>query len=176
MSETTETLPNSSEFAQEMVNAGAKPTVVTDQDIQAMLAQMNALQEQVNLLNAERGVPLDRVDGYRKQLEAHFKGRKAAAHIGTDFVAPEGAIAALPQNPDDITSQQTESLHFALSQWVKQHPGKELDYLETLAGELHQVVLDREGKHGVMHQRVSDLEAQVAALLAAKPNVTVANG
>lgn len=153
------------QFAQQMVDAGVKPVTVTQADLDAMLAQMNALQAQVNAMNVERGVPIDRVDGYRKQLQAHLKGR-SVGRPDVDFAAPETAIAALPENPDDITAAHTEALHFAMEQWLKQHPGKELDYLEILAAELHQTVLSREGKTGVMHQRVTDLETQVADLMA----------
>ena len=164
--------PTSSEFAQTMVNQGLQPTAVTDEQINAMLAQMNALQSQVNQLNAERGVPLDRVDGYRQQLLAHFKGRQAAAYHGTDFTVTESALAALPENPDDISATHSESALHAVEQFVKANPGKELEYLAVLANELHQVVLNREGKHGVTHKRIQDLETQVAELLAWKGNVT----
>lgn len=173
MTETTpEVPPTSSEFAQTMVSQGLQPTAVTDAQINAMLEQMNALQAQVNQLNAERGVPLDRVDGYRQQLLAHFQGRKNSAYHGTDFTVTEGALAALPENSDDLTAHHTESALHAVEQFVKAHPGKELEYLAVLANELHQVVLNREGKHGVSHKRIQDLEAQVAELLAWKGNVT----
>lgn len=164
MTETTEALPTSSEYAEQLVAAGMQPTAVSDSDFKAMLQQLNTLQSQVNQLNAERGVPLDRVDGYRQQLEAHFAARKASRPDDTDYTAPETALAKLPTNPDDITAAHTEALHFTMAQWLKQHPGKEFDYLETLAGELHQTVLEREGKNGVMHKRVAELEDQLSKL------------
>lgn len=173
MTETTpEVPPTSSEYAETMVKQGLQPTAVTDAQINAMLEQMNALQAQVNQLNAERGVPLDRVDGYRQQLLAHFKARKDAAHHGTDFTPTENALAALPENSDKITATHSESALHAVEQFVKAHPGKELEYLAILANELHQVVLDREGKQGGTHKRIQDLESQVAELLAWKGNVT----
>lgn len=171
MTETTPeapTIPTSSDFAQQMVEVGMQPTAVTQADLDKMLAQMNALQAQVNQLNTERGVPLDRVDGYRQQLMRHFKGRQDAAHIGTDFAAPESALGTLPENPDDITALHTESLVHALEMFIKQNPGKELEYLGILANELHQVVMEREGKQSVTHKRIQDLESQVAELLAWK--------
>lgn len=171
MTETTPeapTIPTSSDFAQQMVEVGMQPTTVTQADLDKMLAQMNALQAQVNQLNTERGVPLDRVDGYRQQLLAHFKARKDAAHHGTDFTVTETALSALPENSDEITAHHSESALHAVEQFVKAHPGKELEYLAILANELHQVVLNREGKHGVTHKRIQDLESQVAELLAWK--------
>lgn len=161
MTETTQAPPTSSEYAEQLAKAGAHPIEVSDDTIKAMLAQMEELQRKVDQMNVERGVPLDRVDGYIQQLKAHFQTRKNSRQ-DTDFAAPETALAKLPENPDEVTAAHTEALHFAFSQWLKQHPGKELDYLETLAGELHGVVLDREGKHGVMHQRVAELEDQLA--------------
>lgn len=154
-----------SEYAEHLVESGVQPITVTQADLDAMMEQMAEMKANLDRLNAERGVPIDQVDGYRKQLEAHFRARKASRQ-DTDFDAPETVIAALPENPDDITAAHTETLHFAIEQWLKKHPGKELDYLEVLAGELHQTVLAREGKHGVMHRRVSELEAQVTELLA----------
>lgn len=163
MTETTPDLPTSSEYAEELARAGMKPLTFTQDDLDKMLAQMNALQAQVNLMNAERGVPLDRVAGYLQQLKAHFQHRKSSRQ-DTDFAAPEAALAALPENSDNLTAHHTESLHFTIEQWLKQHPGKELDYLHTLAAELHQAVLEREGKHGVMHQRVAELEKTAEGL------------
>ena len=172
MTESTPVVPTSSELAETMVSQGVQPTAVTDEQINAMLAQMNALQSQVNQLNAERGVPLDRVDGYRQQLAAHFTAKQNAAHIGTDFAPASAVIGSLPENPDQITAVHTESMVHALEQFIKAHPGKELEYLGVLANELHQAVLSREGKTGVTHSRIQELEARVAELLAWKGTVT----
>jgi hypothetical protein len=113
------------------------------------------------------------VAGYRQQLQAHLTGRKNSAYIGTDFAPAEADMAGLSENSDDITAAETEAMHFALEQWLKQHPGKELDYLGILAGELHASVLEREGKHGVMYKRVAELEAQIAELKSAPTGATV---
>lgn len=170
---TAPVLPDSSDYAQEMVEQGYRPTVITDADYQKMLAQLAALQDNVNRLNAERGVPIDQVDGYRKQLQSHLQVRvNGRPDVGFELVT--ATLAALPENPDDMTQAQTELLHSLLTELVRQHPGKEIDYLSVLSAELHQSVLARDGAGRPMVDRVTELEQIVAALqaqLAATPAV-----
>lgn len=164
---TPEALQQTSEYAQDLVNQGFRPNQV---DIDAMLAQMQKLQAQVDLLNAERGVPLDAVDGHRKHLWAHL-GVRDTARPDVDMTEVRSLLSSLPEVADNITAKQTEALHFAVEQLVKAHPGKELDYLSVLSAELHQLVLNREGKSGVTHDRVTALETELAAMKAQFENL-----
>lgn len=164
---TPEALQQSSEYAQEMVDQGFRPNQV---DMDAMLAQMAKLQATVDALNAERGVPIDAVDGHRKHLWSHL-GVKDTARPDVDLTEVKTLLASLPEVSDHITAKSTEALHFAMEQLLKTHPGKELEYLSVLTAELHQMVLNREGKSGVTHDRVTVLEAELAALKAEFTNL-----
>ena len=157
-----EALQQSSEYAQEMIAQGFRPNEV---DVNAMLAQMQKLQTQVDALNAERGVPLDPVDGHRKHLWAHLTLRDRA-RPDVDVTEVKRLLSSLPEVSDSITAKQSEAVHFAVEQLLKAHPGKELEYLGILAGELHQMVLNREGRTGAAHDRLSALETELAALKA----------
>jgi hypothetical protein len=157
---TPETLQQSSEYAQELVDQGFRPNEV---NMEAMMAQIAKLQSTVDALNAERGVPIDAVDGHRKHLWAHVAVRDAA-RPDVDMEAIKTLLSSLPEVSDNITARNTEALHFAMEQLVKAHPGKELDYLTVLTSELHQMVLNREGRSGVTHDRVTALETELAAM------------
>jgi hypothetical protein len=117
----------------------------------------------VDALNAERGVPLDAVDGHRKHLFGHIKLRDSA-RPDVDMEEVKSLLASLPEVSDNITARDTESLHFAMEQLVKAHPGKELEYLSVLTAELHQMVLKREGRTGATHDRIATLENELAAM------------
>lgn len=164
---TPEALQQSSEYAQDLVNQGFRPNEV---NVDAMLAQMNKLQAQVDALNAERGVPVDPVDGHRKHLWAHLTVRDNA-RPDVDMTEVKKVLSALPALSDSISAPQTEALHFAMEQLLKAHPGKELEYLTVLTGELHQMILNREGRSGVTHSRVTALESELAALKAQFTNL-----
>lgn len=164
---TPEALQQTSEYAQALVDEGYRPNEV---DISAMMAQMAKLQATVDALQAERGVPLDAVDGHRKHLWAHLTLRDAA-RPDVDVAEVRTLLSALPEVSDHITAKQTEALHFAMEQLLKAHPGKELDYLGVLTAELHQLVLNREGKSGVTHDRVTALESELAAMKAQYANL-----
>lgn len=159
---TPEALQQSSEYAQELVQQGLRPNQV---DMDAMLAQMAKLQSTVDALNAERGVPLDPVDGHRKHLWAHLTLRDVA-RPDVDMAEVKTLLSSLPEKSDDITAKNTEALHFAMEQLVKAHPGKELEYLSVLTAELHQMALNREGRSGVTHDRVYALESALAEMKA----------
>lgn len=156
---TPEAMQQSSEYAQELVQQGFRPNEV---DIQAMLAQMQKLQSTVDALNAERGVPVDPVDGHRKHLWGHLNLRDMA-RPDVDVSEVKKLLSALPEVSDHITPAETEALHFAVEQLLKAHPGKELEYLGVLSAELHQMVLNREGKSGATHVRITALENESGA-------------
>jgi hypothetical protein len=156
---------DSSVYAQELVQAGYAPTVVSNEDYLAMQAQLAALANKVRLLEIERGVPIDQVDGYRKQLIAHAQVRNNS-RPDVDFTQIFQILNALPQDPTAITSAQTDLVSSMLTSLVNAHPGKELDYLTVLAMELHQAVLTRDGSVPPMTARVTQLEALVNSLYA----------
>lgn len=164
---TPEALQQSSEYAQEMVAQGFRPN---DVDMDAMLAQLAKLQSTVDRMNAERGVPIDAVDGHRKHLWDHLTLRDTA-RPDVDMTEVKTLLSALPEVSDHITANQTEALHFAMEQLLKAHPGKELDYLTVLTAELHQMTLNREGKSGLTHDRVTALETELASLKAQYANL-----
>lgn len=147
---------------EDLVAQGFRPNQV---DIDAMLAQMAKLQSTVDALNAERGVPIDAVDGHRKHLKEHVRVRMNS-RPDVSFAEVEGLIGTLPENSDQITAKHTEALHFAMEQLLKAHPGKELEYLGVLSAELHQMVLNRENKSGLTHDRVTALEEELATIKA----------
>lgn len=155
---TPEAVQQSSEYAQDMVNQGFRPNQV---DIDAMVSQMAKLQATVDALNAERGVPLDPIDGHRKHLWDHLKVRDWA-RPDVDMAEVKKLLSALPEVSEHIAATATEALHFAMEQLIKVHPGKELEYLAILTGELHQMVLNRENKKGDAHSRLSELEDELA--------------
>lgn len=162
-----EALQQSSEYAQELVDQGFRPNEV---DMSAMMAQLAKLQATVDALNAERGVPIDAVDGHRKHLWSHV-GVRDASRPDVDMAEVKSLISALPDVSDHITAKDTEALHFAMEQLVKAHPGKELEYLSILSAELHQMVLNRENRSGVTHDRVTVLETELAAMKAQFENL-----
>lgn len=157
-----EAMQQTSDYASEMVAQGFRPN---DVDISAMMAQIQKLQSTVDALNAERGVPLDPIDGHRKHLWAHLTLRDAA-RPDVDMTEVKNVLSALPEVSDSITAKMTEALHFAMEQLLKAHPGKELEYLTTLTAELHQMALNREGKASHAHDRFAELEAELASLRA----------
>ena len=157
-----EALQQSSEYAQDMVAQGFKPN---DVNIDAMMAQIQKLQSTVDAMNAERGVPLDAVDGHRQHLWSHLTLRDAA-RPDVDMSEVKKLLSEFPEVADSIMATATEALHFAMGRLVKAHPGKELEYLETLSGELHQLVLNRENKSAYAHDRFAELEKELAALKA----------
>lgn len=159
---TPEALEQTSAYAQDMVAQGFKPNEV---DISAMLQQMAKLQATVDAMNAERGVPLDPIDGHRKHLWAHMTLRDTA-RPDVEFTEIKTLLSALPEVSDNITARQTEALHFAMERLLKTHPGKELEYLGVLSGELHQMTLNREGQSGATHDRMAALEAELTAMKA----------
>lgn len=164
---TPEMLQQSSEYAQEMVDLGFRPNEV---DMTAMMAQIAKLQATVDALNAERGVPIDAVDGHRKHLIEHVKLRDNA-RPDVDMAEVNALLQTLPKVSDHITAKDTEALHFAMEQLVKAHPGKELEYLSVLTAELHQMVLNRENRSGLTHDRVTALEEELAQMKAQFANL-----
>lgn len=157
---TPEALQQSSEYAQDLVQQGMRPNQV---DIDAMLAQMQRLQSTVDALQAERGVPLDPIDGHRKHLWDHLTLRDHA-RPDVDMTDVKALLSVLPENTDNITANMTEALHFGMEQLVKRHPGKELEYLSVLTAELHQMLLTRAGKSGNTHDRLAELESVIGSM------------
>lgn len=127
--------PQSSPEAQQMVDAGARPN---DVDVAALLAQMKALQDRVDAMSAQQGIPADPVEAALKNLSDHVKAR-AAANPNHDFSL---LISTLDDLDESLDSRNAERLDIVTQQHVNRHSMLDLAYLKELAGDLRMAVLN----------------------------------
>lgn len=128
--------PQTSEFQQELIAAGATPQFP---NVEQMLAQMAAMQKQIDALNAERGVPANPIEGAKQNIIDHVKAR-AAQLPRVIFDELSQTLAALPE----VLSQDHTSLIMTLVDELLANAGSvahELSYLPELARNLHKEVL-----------------------------------
>lgn len=143
----TDAVPEGSELHDALVQSGAHAQAV---DVDAMLAQMQAMQAQyeqqnkmladrIKSLEAERGVPSDPVAGAVANLLAHVEAR-AAQYPNDDFSDIIKEIKALPES-GAITVSHTGLIHDMVSEAVDDRPRHELGYVKRLSRDLHRLIL-----------------------------------
>lgn len=132
----------SSPEAEELVAAGARPVEV---DVDAILAQVAAMQAQIDRLNAERGVPSNPVASAVQNLVHHVKAR-AAQNPTHDLSV---VLAELEALPEELSSKDAERVRNILDDVMEDCADirHELSYLPRLARDLHTVVLAQETGH-----------------------------
>lgn len=125
-----------SETAKEMVDSGVTPYIP---DVAAMMATIQALQERVKAVEAERGIPSDPVAAGVSDLTAHVKAR-AAMYPNHDFSSVLDILNNLPEVIDLKTSELLKTL---VDDLVAEFHNLEVDYLPKLARSLHIAVAKR---------------------------------
>lgn len=129
------TPPNSPERSA-MLEAGAH---AQDVDVNAMLATIQAMQERLQMLEAERGVPSDPIKGAVSNLLAHVEAR-AAQYPYVDF---SEILTAVKDLPETLTRDHTEFIHSLVTEFAGALKGLEIHYLPELSGALHRHVLKK---------------------------------
>jgi hypothetical protein len=119
-----------------MIAAGAH---AQDVDVNAMLATIKAMQERLQALEAERGVPSDPIKGAISNLVAHVEAR-AAQYPYIDFTEILNAVKELPET---VTRDHTELVHSLVTDFTNTLKGLEVHYLPELSGVLHRAVLKK---------------------------------
>lgn len=135
---TPEVTPAGSPFQSELLNSGAQAQNI---DVTALLDQLNALQAQVDKLNAEKGIPADPVAASKDDLLAHLEAR-AAQYPNEDFKPLIQAVKSLPDS-DAITVAHSGKVHELISEFVESLPRHELGYVKALSRVFHMGILDR---------------------------------
>lgn len=125
-----------SELQAQLVASGAHPVQI---DSEALLAQIQALQERLGILEKERGVPSDPIAGGKANLIAHIQAR-AAQYPYTDF---SEILQAAKDLPDDMTRDHTDFVKTLVTEFVDTFKHFELGYLPQLATTLHKEVLKK---------------------------------
>jgi len=128
--------PPTSDFQQELIAAGATPQFP---NVEQMLAQMAAMQKQIDALNAERGVPANPIEGAKQNLADHIKAR--AAQLPSIVVDElKKAVEDLPEviTPDHIALVETLVEELLINSSPYAH---ELGYIPVLARDLKKAVL-----------------------------------
>lgn len=128
--------PQTSDFQQELIAAGATPQFP---NVEQMLAQMAAMQKQIDALNAERGVPANPIEGAKVNLLDHIKAR-AAQLPGIVVDELKKTIESLP---DVITTDHTSLIMTLVEELLSNSSpvAHELSYLPELARDFHKAVL-----------------------------------
>lgn len=129
---------NASPEAVALTEAGAAPTNV---DANEMLAQIQALQEQMAALRASAGIPGDPIEAHVMALRAHVKAQ-ADANPHYDFSELQKALEDLPE-PKSLTTDDTDLVKSTVEDTTRRfgHIRHELGYVEELARGLHIEVL-----------------------------------
>lgn len=128
--------PQTSEFQQELIAAGAKPVQI---DYEALLAHQKWLEGRLAALEAERGVPSDPIAGGKANLIAHIEAR-AAQYPYVDFSEILDAAKGLPEA---MTRDHTDLLRTLVSDFAGSLKHLEVGYLPELASDLHKEVLKK---------------------------------
>lgn len=126
--------------AKALTEAGAQATTV---DVQALLAQMKAMQDRVDSLSALQGIPSDPVAAQVQALQAHVKAQ-ANAHPTKDFSELTTTIDELPDT-DALTTDHTELLKSTVEDHMTRFApiAHDLSYVWQLAGDLHRMLLKK---------------------------------
>ena len=123
-----------------LVAAGAEPTPV---DVEALLAQMQALQARVDAMSAAQGIPSDPVEAAAQALTQHVRARIAGGSFGVDFTDAANIVNDL--DADNLNSGDSGVILLDLTDFRDANPAAEgLPYITQLARNLHREVLKRE--------------------------------
>jgi cell pole-organizing protein PopZ len=133
--ETPEVAPLPS--AADMVAAGAVPAEV---DVNAMLAQIQALQASVARMESEKPAPTDDIAKAITDLADHVKAR-AAQNPAIDYSEILAAIDKLPKVGVEVTSAHTALLKELVHDVADKFRNHELGYVKDLATAAHIAVL-----------------------------------
>lgn len=134
--------PDSPEQA-ELVEAGARPTQV---DVDAMFAQIQKMQEQLNAMNkaqAQAATP-DPVSSGVVNLLTHLKAHcdaNAALVDRTETVRK--MLAEMKEDGEEVTSDDAAELRIFVDELAEENPGTDLSYVRRLARDLHKETLAR---------------------------------
>lgn len=128
-------------LAAELIQTGATPVQV---DVDAMLAQIQALQGTVNQLLAERGIPTDPVAAKIQDIADHVAAR-SAQYPYVDLSEIKAILDSFPADSAEVTSTHSDLLKTSLDEHLSSLRGLELHYLGHLAKELHISVLKTNG-------------------------------
>lgn len=131
-----EQLPVSAE-AQTMLDAGAAPH---QPDVNALLAQLQALQSRVDTLQTEAGIPSNPVEFALNNLRDHVNARKAA----TPYLDVT-EVSDLLKNATP-TARDAELLSLAVDDLVSANGSQDLQYLRQLARDVRKAVLVNGGQ------------------------------
>ena len=128
---------NASDEAKEMVAAGAVPQQV---DVNALLAQLQALQARVQVMEAEKGIPSDPVAAAHKNLYDHVKTRQHMHALYPEAFAE--TLKVLDQAKEDgldaLTADDVAYIRECVDGLPSTVEGK--DYLQELAHDLRGAV------------------------------------
>jgi len=128
----------SSTLQGQLLADGAHPQFV---DAEAMLATIAAMQARLKILETERGVPSDPIEGGKLNIMAHLKARMAQL---PNMVATD--LNEFVKNlPEELTSNHTDMVKTLVDDLLTAHPqvAHELAYLPQLASDLHKAVLSK---------------------------------
>ncbi len=137
--------------ATNLVEAGAAPY---QPDVAAMLAQMKALQERVDSLQADRGIPSDPVEAAVKNLLAHVRARKAA-NPSFDFAELIEQLQYLEEHPDFKPDDSAAQLTALAVEDAVERGGRDFVYLRELARDFRKAVLKAAGATEKQADRVA---------------------
>jgi len=129
-----------SELAKELVASGAAPVSV---DIEALVRQIQELQEVQTKLMAERGIPADPTAAHMQALKDHLTVQSKANPVHAESYAK---VLSYVDGLDSksLASNQTEKVVRLVDKIQRTHPQHELAYVRDLANELHIMTLDPE--------------------------------
>jgi hypothetical protein len=138
-----------SDLQAQLINSGAHAQTV---DAEAILTQMqamqamyearqNSLEQEINRLKTQQGIPIDLVEAAKADLLNHLEAR-AAQYPNDDFSDVIKMVKNLPDS-DRLTVNHTALLHDVVSEAVDTRPRHELGYIKTLAKGLHRLMLEK---------------------------------
>lgn len=129
---------NASDEAKALTEAGAAPTNV---DASEMLAQIQALQAQMDAMRQAQGIPSDPVEAHVQALRQHLEAQ-ARANPGYDFSEVLKALDDLPE-AKSLTADDTDLVKSTVDDTTRRfgHIAHELGYVNDLARGLHIEVL-----------------------------------
>lgn len=123
--------------AQTMLDAGATPF---QPDVNALLAQLQALQSRVDTLQTEAGIPSNPVEFALNNLRDHVNARKAATPK-LDVTEVTDLLKNAAPTPRDA-----ELLGLAVDDLVSANGDQDLQYLRQLARDVRKAVLVNSGQ------------------------------
>lgn len=124
--------------AQAMIAAGATANTV---NVDALLAQIQRLQSQMDAINAERGIPSDPVEAALQNLTVHVQARQDSS-AELDLVALAKALTAASDAGKGISAKHAADITDLVEEAIESHPHRANDfpYLRTLARDLRKAV------------------------------------